>query len=202
MTPNQAYSDPSKGGARSAGDAGAGQAQRSASAHARCGDRVRVRVKPRENRGAYRVTETAWTEQTYQITGIEHTDMGPLFTLRGWQGGRLVARECARRWPRRGGRRWTPERPGTHEQPGKCAWLPDQWLRPKAAKNAPRLKKTKQSQPSAGKTLFFRGLHQCAMLIPNIVVHPFDLVLGLPALEAMGPLCHLLVGFRFRVYKL
>ena len=28
------------------------------------GDRVRVRVKPRENRGAYRVTETAWTEQT------------------------------------------------------------------------------------------------------------------------------------------
>ena len=52
------------------------------------GDRVRVRVKPRENRGAYRVTKTAWTEQTYQITGIEHTDMGPLFTLRGWQGGK------------------------------------------------------------------------------------------------------------------
>ena len=31
--------------------------------------------------------------KTYQITGIEHTAMGPLFTLRGWQGGRLVARD-------------------------------------------------------------------------------------------------------------
>ena len=57
------------------------------------GDRVRVRVKPRENRGAYRVTETAWTEQSYPITRIEHTDMGPLFTLGGWHGGKLVARD-------------------------------------------------------------------------------------------------------------
>ena len=34
----------------------------------------------------------------------------------------------------RGGGRWTAERPGTHEQPGKCAWLPDLWLHLKAAK--------------------------------------------------------------------
>ena len=47
------------------------------------GDRVRVRVKPREGRGAYRVTETAWSEQTYVISQIEYTDMGPLFTLLG-----------------------------------------------------------------------------------------------------------------------
>ena len=57
------------------------------------GDRVRVRVKPRENRASYRVTETAWTEQTHLITKIDYTDMGPLFTLQGWAGGRLVARD-------------------------------------------------------------------------------------------------------------
>ena len=93
MTPNQAYSDPSK--AEHARQVMQAQAKRNAPPRPMLavGDRVRVRVKPRENRGAYRVTETAWTEQTYQITGIEHTDMGPLFTLRGWQGGRLVARE-------------------------------------------------------------------------------------------------------------
>ena len=43
------------------------------------GDRVRVRVEPKENR-AYRVTETAWTEQTYLISKID-------YTLQGWAGG-------------------------------------------------------------------------------------------------------------------
>ena len=57
------------------------------------GDKVRVRVKPRENMATYRVTETAWSEQTYTITKIDYTDMGPLFTLQGWSGGRLVARD-------------------------------------------------------------------------------------------------------------
>ena len=57
------------------------------------GDRVRVRVKPREGRGAYRVTETAWSEQTYAIVQTEYTDMGPLFTLQGWPGGKLVRRD-------------------------------------------------------------------------------------------------------------
>ena len=58
-------------------------------------------------------------------------------------------------------------------------------------------KKTKQSQPSAGKTLFFRGLHQCAMLIPK---HCRTSIRFGPRVsqrsKPMGPLCHLLVGFR------
>ena len=93
VAPNQAYSDPTK--AEHARQVMQTQAKRNAPPRPflAVGDRVRVRVKPRENRGAYRVTETAWTEQSYPITRIEHTDMGPLFTLGGWHGGKLVARD-------------------------------------------------------------------------------------------------------------
>eukprot|EP00439_Symbiodinium_sp_Y106_P020335 s8376_g2.t1 len=83
VAPNQAYSDPTK--AEHARQVMQTQAKRNAPPRPflAVGDRVRVRVKPRENRGAYRVP----------ITRIEHTDMGPLFTLGGWHGGKLVARD-------------------------------------------------------------------------------------------------------------
>ena len=57
------------------------------------GDKVRVRVKPQDGRGAYRVTETAWTEQIYEVEAIEYTAAGPMFSLRGWSGSKLTARE-------------------------------------------------------------------------------------------------------------
>ena len=93
VTPNQAYDDPEK--AKQAGQVMKQQAKRNAPRRSmiQVGDRVRVRVKPRENRGSYRVTEIAWTEQTYIVRHVEHTDMGPLFTLGGWPGGKLVARD-------------------------------------------------------------------------------------------------------------
>ena len=93
VTPNQAYSDPSK--AEHARQTMIAKAKRAAPPRQRLavGDRVRVRVKPREGRGAYRVTETAWSEQTYAIVQTEYTDMGPLFTLQGWPGGKLVRRD-------------------------------------------------------------------------------------------------------------
>ena len=93
VTPNQAYSDPSK--AEHARQTMIAKAKRAAPPRQRLavGDRVRVRVKPREGRGAYRVTETAWNEQTYAIVQTEYTDMGPLFTLQGWPGGKLVRRD-------------------------------------------------------------------------------------------------------------
>ena len=93
VAPDQAYSDPTK--AEHARQVMQTEAKRNAPPRPflAVGDRVRVRVKPRENKGAYRVTETAWTEQSYPITRIEHTDMGPLFTLGGWHGGKLVARD-------------------------------------------------------------------------------------------------------------
>ena len=56
------------------------------------GDLVRVRVKPLEARGSYRVTEMAWTEKTYHVARIENTTAGPLFTLDGWSQ-KLVARD-------------------------------------------------------------------------------------------------------------
>ena len=93
VTPNQAYDDPEK--AKQAGRIMQEQAKRNAPYRPliQVGDRVRVRVKPRENRGSYRVTEIAWTEQTYVVSRVEYTDMGPLFTLGGWPGGKLVARD-------------------------------------------------------------------------------------------------------------
>ena len=57
------------------------------------GDMVRVRAKPQAGRGAYRVTEVAWSERTYRVTRIEHGSSGPLFTLEGWGGGPLTARD-------------------------------------------------------------------------------------------------------------
>ena len=93
VTPNQAYSDTAK--AEHARQVMLAQARKGAAPKERLavGDRVRVRVKPRESRASYRVTETAWTEQSYRVTQVEYTDMGPLFTLQGWPGGKLVARD-------------------------------------------------------------------------------------------------------------
>ena len=93
VTPNQAHSDTAK--AEQARQSMQAKAKQGAPARAllSVGDRVRVRVKPREGRGAYRVTENAWTDSSYPITQIEYTDMGPLFTLQGWSGGKLVARD-------------------------------------------------------------------------------------------------------------
>ena len=57
------------------------------------GDFVRVRVKPIENRGSYRVTEVAWSERVYQVSRIEESDGGPYFFLEGWTGDKLVRRD-------------------------------------------------------------------------------------------------------------
>ena len=93
VTPNQAYSDTAK--AEQARQVMQARAKSGAPARPllRVGARVRVRVKPREGRGAYRVTEIAWSERSYPISQIEFTDMGPLFTLQGWGGGKVVARD-------------------------------------------------------------------------------------------------------------
>ena len=93
VAPNEAYRDPAK--AEHARQVMIAKAKNNAPAKPmlQIGDRVRVRVKPREARGSYRVTEVAWSEQSYPITQIEYTDMGPLFTLGGWSGGKLVARD-------------------------------------------------------------------------------------------------------------
>ena len=60
------------------------------------GDLVRVRVKPIEGRGAYRVTEVAWSEKVYQVARIEYLDGGPYFLLEGWTGGKLLRRDLRR----------------------------------------------------------------------------------------------------------
>ena len=92
VSPNDAMAKPEK--AQHALESMQVRAKRNAPAKPllKIGDRGRVRVKPREGRGAYRVTETAWTEQTYAIQSIEHGDMGPRFTLQGW-GNKLLARD-------------------------------------------------------------------------------------------------------------
>ena len=57
------------------------------------GDLVRVRVKPIEGRGSYRVTEVAWSERAYMVARIDYSEGGPYFLLEGWAGGKLVRRD-------------------------------------------------------------------------------------------------------------
>ena len=93
VTPNQAYSNPNK--ARTALTNMRGKAKHNVPAKPKIseGDYVRVRVKPIESRGSYRVTETAWSERVYSVTGVEHTANGVMFTVPGWQGGPLLPRD-------------------------------------------------------------------------------------------------------------
>ena len=93
VTPNEAYEDPQK--ALKALRTMHRRAKRGAEPrpHLQVGDQVRVRVKPIESRGSYRVTETAWSERVYTIGRVDYTNAGPLFMLDGWSGGRLVARD-------------------------------------------------------------------------------------------------------------
>ena len=44
------------------------------------GDMVRIRVKPIESRGSYRVNEIAWSEKVYRVVSAESGEMG----LEGW----------------------------------------------------------------------------------------------------------------------
>ena len=93
VTPNEAYDNPQK--ALKALRTMQRNAKRGAEPRPelKVGDQVRVRVKPIESRGSYRVTETAWSERVYTISKVDYTNAGPPFTLEGWSGGRLVARD-------------------------------------------------------------------------------------------------------------
>ena len=93
VTPNEAYDNPQK--ALKALRTMRRRAKRGAEAkpELQVGDQVRVRVKPIESRGSYRVTETAWSERVYMIGRVDYANAGPLFTLDGWTGGRLIARD-------------------------------------------------------------------------------------------------------------
>ena len=93
VTPNEAYDEPRK--ALKALRTMQRNAKRGAEPRPELsvGDQVRVRVKPIDGRGSYRVTETAWSERVYMISKVDYTNAGTLFTLEGWGGGRLVARD-------------------------------------------------------------------------------------------------------------
>ena len=45
---------------------------------------VRIRVKPIESRGSYRVNEIAWSEKVYRAVSAESGEMGARFGLEGW----------------------------------------------------------------------------------------------------------------------
>ena len=48
------------------------------------GDMVRIRVKPIESRGSYRVNEIAWSKKVYRVVSAESGEMGARFGLEGW----------------------------------------------------------------------------------------------------------------------
>ena len=79
------------------------------------GDMVRIRVKPIESRGSYRVNEIAWSEKVHRVVSAKSGEMGARFGLEGWP------RWCAgisekspkTQLPNRGGWRCSPVREAT-----------------------------------------------------------------------------------------
>ena len=45
---------------------------------------VRIRVKPIESRGSYRVNKIAWSEKVCRVVSAESGEMGARFGLEGW----------------------------------------------------------------------------------------------------------------------
>ena len=45
---------------------------------------VRIRVKPIESRGSYRVNKIAWSEKVYRVASAESGEMEARFGLEGW----------------------------------------------------------------------------------------------------------------------
>ena len=82
------------------------------------GDMVRIRVKPIESRGSYRVNKIAWSEKVYRVVSAESGEMGARFGLEGWPE-KVVHRDLEKSaktlLPNRGGWRCSPMRGGYRE---------------------------------------------------------------------------------------
>ena len=48
------------------------------------GNMVRIRVKPIESRGSYRVNKIAWSKKVYRVVSAKSGKMGARFGLEGW----------------------------------------------------------------------------------------------------------------------
>ena len=80
MAPNLAYSDPEMAeiALRNIGRRAKHKVTRP---EIKVGDMVRIRVKPIESRGSYRVNEIAWSEKVYRVVSAESGEMGARFGL-------------------------------------------------------------------------------------------------------------------------
>ena len=86
------------------------------------GDMVRIRVKPIESRGSYRVNKIAWSEKVYRVVSAKSGETGARFGLEGWPE-KVVRRDLrkvaeTREQPFSGGWRCSPARGGYREAPG------------------------------------------------------------------------------------
>ena len=82
VAPNLAYSDPEMAeiALRNIGRRAKHKVTRP---EIKVGDMVRIRVKPIESRGSYRVNEIAWSEKVYRVVSAESGEMGARFGLEG-----------------------------------------------------------------------------------------------------------------------
>ena len=87
------------------------------------GDMVRIRVKPIESRGSYRVNEIAWSEKVYRVVSAESGEMGARFGLEGWPE-KVVHRDLRKVLPNRGGWRCNPASGGYREAPTSFLTVP------------------------------------------------------------------------------
>ena len=77
VVPNEAYNDSTKAREARRNMEHAAKHKAPKRPEIRVGDYVRVRNKPVVQRGAYRVTESPWSERSYRVATVEQTDMGP-----------------------------------------------------------------------------------------------------------------------------
>ena len=82
VAPNLAYSDPEM--AEIALRNIERRGKHKVTSEIKVGDAVRIRVKPIESRGSYRVNEIAWSEKVYRVASVESGEMGARFGLEGW----------------------------------------------------------------------------------------------------------------------
>ena len=83
VAPNLAYSDPEMAeiALRNIGRRAKHKVTRP---EIKVGDMVRIRVKPIESRGSYRVNKIAWSEKVYRVVSAKSGEMGARFGLEGW----------------------------------------------------------------------------------------------------------------------
>ena len=153
------------------------------------GDMVRIRVKPIESRGSYRVNEIAWSEKVYRVVSAESGEMGARFGLEGWPE-KVVHRDLRKvpenSAPEPRGLEVNPASGGYREAPGShllfdCA----------STCASTSLQRLRQLRMPLTDELLIVGLGRGAWRSPDVPKYPLHVPRSISLKPAQGKLCPL-----------